>query len=80
MDAGVIDTIVQAISPQPDDTLVEIGPGLAALTQPLLARAGQLTVIEIDRDRAARLRTQPRLEASSSDSDPSSGQRPHCLR
>ena len=67
VDAGVIDTIVQAISPQPDDTLVEIGPGLAALTQPLLARAGQLTVIEIDRDLAARLRTQPRLEVIEAD-------------
>ena len=67
VDAGVIDTIVQAINPQPDDTLVEIGPGLAALTQPLLARAGQLTVIEIDRDLAARLRTQPRLEVIEAD-------------
>ena len=67
VDAGVIDTIVQAIAPQPDDTLVEIGPGLAALTQPLLARAGQLTVIEIDRDLAARLRTQPQLEVIEAD-------------
>ena len=67
VDAGVIDTIVQAINPQPDNTLVEIGPGLAALTQPLLARAGQLTVIEIDRDLAARLRTQPRLEVIEAD-------------
>ncbi len=67
VDAGVIDTIVQAINPQPDDTLVEIGPGLAALTQPLLARAGQLTVIEIDRDLAARLRTQPQLEVIEAD-------------
>ena len=44
-----------------------LGPGLAALTQPLLARAGQLTVIEIDRDLAARLRTQPRLEVIEAD-------------
>lgn len=61
VDAAVIDGIVRAIAPQPGDTLVEIGPGLAALTQPLLAQAGQLTVIEIDRDLAARLRNQPNL-------------------
>jgi 16S rRNA (adenine1518-N6/adenine1519-N6)-dimethyltransferase len=49
-DAGVIAHIVAAIAPQPGDTLVEIGPGLGALTRPLLAAAGRLTVIEIDRD------------------------------
>jgi 16S rRNA (adenine1518-N6/adenine1519-N6)-dimethyltransferase len=49
-DAAVIERIVRAIDPQPGETLVEIGPGLGALTRPLLARAGTLTVIEIDRD------------------------------
>ena len=47
--------IVAAIAPRPGDNLVEIGPGLAALTGSLLERAGHLTAIEIDRDLAARL-------------------------
>lgn len=52
---GVIERIVLAIDPKPDDFLVEIGPGEGALTLPLLARAGRLTAIEIDRDLAPRL-------------------------
>ena len=56
VDESVIDGIVRAIHPQPGQALVEIGPGLGALTQPLLERAGALTVIELDRDLAARLR------------------------
>jgi len=55
-DHSVIDDIVRAIQPRPGDALVEIGPGLGALTQPLLERAGALTAIELDRDLAARLR------------------------
>src|SRR5882757_9659576 len=55
-DQGVITRIVRAIRPQPGQTLVEIGPGLGALTGPLLKEAGQLQVIEIDRDLAPRLR------------------------
>ncbi|MDR2239896.1 MAG: 16S rRNA (adenine(1518)-N(6)/adenine(1519)-N(6))-dimethyltransferase RsmA [Zoogloeaceae bacterium] len=53
---GVVARIVEAIQPQPDDTLVEIGPGLGALTEPLLARLDHLHVVEIDRDLIARLR------------------------
>jgi 16S rRNA (adenine1518-N6/adenine1519-N6)-dimethyltransferase len=45
-----IDRIVSAISPRPDDTVVEIGPGEGALTLPLLAAAGRLTAIELDTD------------------------------
>ena len=56
-DQGVIDQIVKAIDPQPDDNMLEIGPGLAALTEPLLARVQHLKVIEIDRDLAGRLRS-----------------------
>lgn len=56
-DAGVIEQIIRAIDPQPDDNMVEIGPGLSALTEPLLARVKHLKAIEIDRDLAARLRT-----------------------
>lgn len=54
-DEMVIDAIVEAIAPQPGDPIVEIGPGLAALTRPVAARAGHLHVVELDRDLAARL-------------------------
>ena len=47
--------------------MVEIGPGLAALTQPLVERLGRLTVIELDRDLATQLRTHPQLEVMESD-------------
>ena len=56
-DAGVIHQIVRGIDPRPGQALVEIGPGLGALTQPLLERCGALTVIELDRDLAARWRS-----------------------
>ncbi|MDQ6621552.1 MAG: 16S rRNA (adenine(1518)-N(6)/adenine(1519)-N(6))-dimethyltransferase RsmA [Pseudomonadota bacterium] len=55
VDAHYITRIVDAIAPQPQDNMLEIGPGLAALTGALIARAGRLTAIEIDRDLAARL-------------------------
>lgn len=55
-DSTVIERIVQAINPQPDDRLVEIGPGLGALTCPLLALMGELDVIELDRDIVPKLR------------------------
>jgi 16S rRNA (adenine1518-N6/adenine1519-N6)-dimethyltransferase len=66
-DQGIIDGIVRAIDPQPDERLVEIGPGLAALTQPLVERTGRMTVIELDRDLAARLRLHPQLDVIESD-------------
>jgi len=66
-DQAVIDAIVRAIDPRPGQALVEIGPGLAALTGPLAERAGQLTVIELDRDLAARLRADARLHVIQSD-------------
>jgi len=55
-DPGVIERIVDAIDPRPGQHLVEIGPGLGALTGPLVGRAGKITAIEIDRDLAERLR------------------------
>lgn len=62
IDQSVIGAIVGAIAPQPGDVLVEIGPGLGALTEPLLAAmphaeadAHPLHVVELDRDLAARL-------------------------
>ena len=55
VDRAYIDRIVRAIDPQSDDRMVEIGPGLGALTAPLLERLNVLHVIEIDRDIVARL-------------------------
>ncbi|MEC7120213.1 MAG: 16S rRNA (adenine(1518)-N(6)/adenine(1519)-N(6))-dimethyltransferase RsmA [Pseudomonadota bacterium] len=54
-DQRVIDKIVNAVAPKSGDFLVEIGPGLGALTAPLLNRAEHLTVVELDRDLAAGL-------------------------
>ncbi|TJZ78933.1 16S rRNA (adenine(1518)-N(6)/adenine(1519)-N(6))-dimethyltransferase RsmA [Chitiniphilus eburneus] len=54
-DQGVIADIVNAVDPHPGDALVEIGPGLAALTGPLITRAGRLHAVEIDRDIVAHL-------------------------
>ncbi|MGK2901248.1 MAG: 16S rRNA (adenine(1518)-N(6)/adenine(1519)-N(6))-dimethyltransferase RsmA [Burkholderiaceae bacterium] len=66
-DGAVIDAIVDAIDPKPGEALVEIGPGLGAMTDPLVARSGRLTVIELDRDLAGRLRRRPELEVIESD-------------
>ncbi len=55
-DPAIIARLVEAIDPQPGRRLVEIGPGRGALTAPLLAAAGELDVVEIDRDLAAMLR------------------------
>lgn len=66
-DGGIIDAIVRAIDPQPGQPMVEIGPGLAALTQPLVERLGHLTVIELDRDLAKRLRSHGQLTVIESD-------------
>ena len=66
-DRSIIEDIVQAIAPQAGDPMVEIGPGLAALTQPLVERLGRLTVIELDRDLAVRLRLHGQLDVIESD-------------
>lgn len=66
-DGGIIDAIVDAINPVPGQHMVEIGPGLAALTQPLVERLGALTVIELDRDLAQRLRSHRQLSVVESD-------------
>lgn len=55
VDATYVDRIVAAVDPKPGEAIVEIGPGLGALTERLIARAGHVTAIEIDRDLAARL-------------------------
>ena len=56
IDEGVISSIVSAIAPRADDKMVEIGPGLGALTRPLAQVVRPLHVVEIDRDIVARLR------------------------
>jgi 16S rRNA (adenine1518-N6/adenine1519-N6)-dimethyltransferase len=56
VDQSMIERIVAEIDPRRGERIVEIGPGLGALTRPLLARCGALTVIEIDRDLAGRWR------------------------
>ncbi len=66
-DHGVIDAMVTAIAPVAGQMMIEIGPGLAALTRPLVERLGALTVIELDRDLAHRLRTDPRLSVIAAD-------------
>jgi 16S rRNA (adenine1518-N6/adenine1519-N6)-dimethyltransferase len=66
-DSAIIDAIVREIAPQAGDPMVEIGPGLAALTQPLVERLGRLTVIELDRDLAVRLRAHEQLDVVESD-------------
>jgi len=56
-DPGVIERIVRSINPKPDDRIVEIGPGLGALTDELLAVNPRLQVVELDRDLIPVLRT-----------------------
>lgn len=58
IDRQVISHIVEAIAPARDDLMVEIGPGLGALTRPLLDRLAHLHVIEIDRDIVTRLKAE----------------------
>lgn len=58
VDSGIVSAIVSAIGPQQGQTVVEIGPGLGAITEPLMARLDHLHVVEIDRDLIARLKKQ----------------------
>ena len=60
-DNHVIQNIVAAIYPQKEQFLVEIGPGLGALTEPVGEQVEHLTVVELDRDLAERLRHHPFL-------------------
>jgi 16S rRNA (adenine1518-N6/adenine1519-N6)-dimethyltransferase len=55
VDERIIGDIISAIRPEPEDNMVEIGPGLGALTRPLLKKLNHLHVVEIDRDITARL-------------------------
>ena len=66
-DTHIIESIIDAIAPVAGQPVIEIGPGLAALTQPLVERLGHLHVIELDRDLAARLREHRQLSVIESD-------------
>lgn len=70
-DKAVIDAIIDAIAPGDDQSMVEIGPGLGAMTLPLLQRlpasSQPLTVVELDRDLAARLRKRGDMTVIESD-------------
>ncbi|MDX8385655.1 MAG: 16S rRNA (adenine(1518)-N(6)/adenine(1519)-N(6))-dimethyltransferase RsmA [Gallionella sp.] len=65
VDERIIADIVSSIRPEPDDNMVEIGPGLGALTRPLLKKLHHLHVVEIDRDIIARLKQEYSTEAVS---------------
>ncbi|HEX6017602.1 MAG TPA: 16S rRNA (adenine(1518)-N(6)/adenine(1519)-N(6))-dimethyltransferase RsmA [Burkholderiaceae bacterium] len=67
VDDSLIDAIVRAIDPRPDDHIVEIGPGRGALTEPLRASGARLTLIELDRDLAAHWQRATRLELVQAD-------------
>ena len=66
-DDAVIERIVRTIDPKPGEALIEIGPGLGAITGSLLERCQALTVIELDRDLAARLRKRSGLTVIEAD-------------
>ena len=66
-DRGIIKDIVDAIAPEAGQAMVEIGPGLGAMTQPLVERLGHLTVIELDRDLAVLMRKKTELTVIESD-------------
>jgi 16S rRNA (adenine1518-N6/adenine1519-N6)-dimethyltransferase len=67
VDQALIDYIVREIAPLPGDHMIEIGPGLGALTQPLVERLGAITVIELDRDLAAHWRRHTQVQVIESD-------------
>lgn len=69
-DASVLERIADALAPRPGERLLEIGPGLGALTAVLLGRVDTLEAVEIDRDLVARLRSRwpsPRLTVHEAD-------------
>jgi 16S rRNA (adenine1518-N6/adenine1519-N6)-dimethyltransferase len=66
-DALMLSDIVEAIAPMQRDRMIEIGPGLGAMTMPLLAQLEHLTVIELDRDLASRLRQNTQLTVIEAD-------------
>lgn len=70
-DPRTLDRIVEALAPEPTDTVVEIGPGRGALTDLLIPRCGRLVAVEIDRDLVRHLKAryagQPKVEVVEGD-------------
>jgi len=62
-DPGIIQRIIQSINPKPGQRIIEIGPGLGALTCPILKLAGEMDVIELDRDIVPKLQLNCGLDA-----------------
>src|SRR5205807_5408226 len=58
VDRGVVNRIIEAVRPSPDETIIEIGPGHGALTSRLIEKAGRVVAIEFDRDLVPALCTQ----------------------
>src|SRR5438874_11824688 len=58
VDRGIVDRLIDAVRPQADETIIEIGPGRGALTSRLVEKAGRVIAIEFDRDLVPRLRAQ----------------------
>src|SRR5437667_7538143 len=58
VDRGVVDRIIEAVRPSPDETIIEIGPGRGVLTSRLIEKAGRVIAIEFDRDLVPVLREQ----------------------
>ena len=67
VDQGVIEQIIDAIAPQSTDEMIEIGPGMGAMTGPLLKRLPHLCVIELDKDLVRTLELNPQLRVVSAD-------------
>jgi len=63
-DPGIIQRIIQSINPKPGQRLIEIGPGLGALTCPILKMVGEMDVIELDRDIVPKLQLNCGLDYS----------------
>ncbi len=62
-DPGIIHRIIKSINPKPGQRIIEIGPGLGALTSHILKQAGEMDVIELDRDIVPKLQLNCGLEA-----------------
>ena len=58
VDRSIVDRLIDAVRPQADETIIEIGPGRGALTSRLIEKAGRVIAIEFDRDLVPRLRAQ----------------------
>ena len=58
VDRGIVDRLIDAVRPQAEETIIEIGPGRGALTSRLVEKAGRVIAIEFGRDLVPRLRAQ----------------------